>query len=562
MSGSTAPDQTGTSASANPRRAGRRLGCLSLRGRLLLITSVLLAAGLLVSGTVAVATLRAHLVGRVDEQLRPLSALLARLPAALVRRPLPGEGGGDLRPLPGVGLIERVHVAYLAPDGTVLHRENLSARGPDGGPRLPPLDAGAVARRAGRPFDAPGQAGGADWRVIAVPWTGVRPSLEQPSLERPSPERPSPEQPSAERPSAERPSPERPSPERPPPSESGAVVVAASLNGVRSTITRLGLVCLVTAVVLLTLLTVAGWFAVRGGLRPLREIEETAAAIAGGDLSRRVPGTAAPGTEIGRLSAALNGMLGQLETAFAEREASEARMRRFVADASHELRTPLFGIKGFSELHRMGGLSDTDRAMSRIESEASRLARLIEDLLLLARLDEGESALPMDLAPMDLRTLAADARHDLHALDPARPVTLTGPDDGPPAEAPVHGDEARLRQVTSNLVGNAVAHTPPGTPVRIGVGTAGDEAVLVIEDTGPGMTAEQVTRVFDRFHRADGSRSRAAGGGAGLGLAIVRSIVTAHGGRVEVRTAPGRGAAFRVLLPLAGPGPAEPPQTG
>ncbi|GGL42794.1 sensor histidine kinase [Planomonospora parontospora] len=547
MSGSTGSDQTGTSASANPRRGGRRLGGLSLRGRLLLITSVLLAAGLLVSGTVAIATLRAHLVGRVDEQLRPLSALLARLPAALVRRPLPGEGGGDLRPLPGVGLVDRVHVAYLAPDGTVLHRENLSARGPDGGPRLPPLDAGAVARRAGRPFDAPGHAGGANWRVIAVPWTGVQPSSERPS---------------AERPSSERPSAERPSSERPPPSESGAVVVAASLNGVRSTITRLGLVCLVTAVVLLTLLTVAGWFAVRGGLRPLREIEETAAAIAGGDLSRRVPGTAAPGTEIGRLSAALNGMLGQLETAFAEREASEARMRRFVADASHELRTPLFGIKGFSELHRMGGLSDTDRAMSRIESEASRLARLIEDLLLLARLDEGESALPMDLAPMDLRTLAADARHDLHALDPTRPVTLTGPDNGPPAEAPVHGDEARLRQVTSNLVGNAVAHTPPGTPVRIGVGTAGDEAVLVIEDTGPGMTAEQATRVFDRFHRADGSRSRAAGGGAGLGLAIVRSIVTAHGGRVEVRTAPGRGAAFRVLLPLAGPGPAEPPQTG
>ncbi|GGK86600.1 two-component sensor histidine kinase [Planomonospora parontospora subsp. parontospora] len=517
--------------------ASRRPRGLSLRGRLLLITSVLLATGLLVSGTVAIATLRAHLVDRVDEQLRPLSTLLARLPAALVRRPLPGEGGGDLRPLPGVGLVDRVHVAYLAPDGTVLHRENLSARGPDGGPLLPPLDAGAVARRAGRPFDAPGQAGGANWRVIAVPWTGVRPSPEQPSAERPSPE-------------------------RPPPSEIGAVVVAASLNGVRSTITRLGLVCLVTAVVLLTLLTVAGWFAVRGGLRPLREIEETAAAIAGGDLSRRVPGTAAPGTEIGRLSAALNGMLGQLETAFAEREASEARMRRFVADASHELRTPLFGIKGFSELHRMGGLPDTDRAMSRIESEASRLARLIEDLLLLARLDEGESALPMDLAPMDLRTLAADARHDLHALDPARPVTLTGPDGGPPAEAPVHGDEARLRQVTSNLVGNAVAHTPPGTPVRIGVGTAGDEAVLVIEDTGSGMTAEQATRVFDRFHRADGSRSRAAGGGAGLGLAIVRSIVTAHGGRVEVRTAPGRGAAFRVLLPLAGPGPAEPPRTG
>ncbi|MBG0814671.1 cell wall metabolism sensor histidine kinase WalK [Planomonospora sp. ID82291] len=531
MSASADAGRIRTGAPAGSR-AGRRSGGLSLRGRLLLIASALLAVGLLVSGTVAIATLRAHLVDRVDEQLRPLATLLARLPAALLGRSPADEGDGVLPALPGMGLIDQVHVAHLAPDGTVLDRGNLSARGSGDTPRLPTLDAGAVARLSGRPFDAPGWTGTANWRVIVVPRTGPHPS------------------------------PGRPASERPASAENGAVVVAAPLNGVRSTITRLALVCLVTAVVLLALLTGAGWFAVGKGLRPLREIEETAAAIAGGDLSRRVPGTAPPGTEVGRLSAALNGMLGQLETAFAEREASEARMRRFVADASHELRTPLFGIKGFSELHRMGGLPDTDRAMSRIESEASRLARLIEDLLLLARLDEGESVLPMNLAPMDLRTLAADARHDLHALDPARRVTLTGPDGGPPSAAPVHGDEARLRQVTSNLVGNAVAHTPPGTPVRIGVGTAGDEAVLVIEDTGPGMTAEQAARVFDRFYRADASRSRATGGGTGLGLSIARSVVTAHGGRVELRTAPGRGAAFRVVLPVADPGPAGPPPGG
>nr|BFE84418.1 hypothetical protein GCM10020093_070190 [Planobispora longispora] len=293
----------------------------------------------------------------------------------------------------------------------------------------------------------------------------------------------------------------------------------------------------------------------RKGLRPLRGIEETAAAIAEGDLSRRVPDLTAPGTEVSRLSAAINGMLGQLERAFAGREASEARMRRFVADASHELRTPLFGIKGFSELHRMGGLPDVDRAMRRIESEAGRLTRLIEDLLLLARLDEGESAPPMELTPMDLRTLAVDAHHDLQALDSARRIALTGPDGGPPGKAPVHGDEARLRQVTANLVGNAVAHTPPGTPVRVGVGMVGDEAVLVIEDTGPGMTAEQAARVFERFYRVEDSRSRTAGGGAGLGLAIVGSIVTAHGGRMELRTAPDQGAAFRMVLPAA-PDPA------
>ncbi|GAA3143712.1 HAMP domain-containing sensor histidine kinase [Planomonospora alba] len=504
----------GGHAAAAPGRAGRRRRGLSLRGRLLLITTALLTVGLLVSGAVALATLRSHLVGRVDERLKPAAALLARMPPALLR-PAPGTDPQVPRALPDTDLLGRIHIAHLGPDGTVLQHTSVPARSPDGGPRLPPLDAGTVARLAGRPFEVPGQPGTADWRVVVMP-----------RQERP------------------------PSPGRTLPA-GGGVVVAASLDGVRSTLARLGLAWLITSAALLVLLAVIGWFAVRAGLRPLRGIEETAAAIAGGDLSRRVPDTAAPGTEVGRLSAALNGMLGQLETAFADREASEARMRRFVADVSHELRTPLFGIKGFSELHRMGGLPDTGLAMSRIESEASRLTRLVEDLLLLARLDEGDSTLPMDLAPMDLRTLAADARHDLRALDPTRAVSLTGPDGGPPEEAPILGDEARLRQVTSNLVGNAVAHTPPGTEVRIGVGTAGGEAVLVIEDAGPGMTEEQAARVFDRFHRADGSRSRAGGGGAGLGLAIVRSIVAAHSGRVELRTAPGRGAAFRVVFPVA-----------
>ncbi|MEU4539208.1 HAMP domain-containing sensor histidine kinase [Streptosporangium sp. NPDC023825] len=480
----------------------------------------LLTAGLMVSSVVAIATLRSHLVSRVDEQLRPLAALLSRVPPGLTRSPVSEEGTQAPR-IPGMGLIDQVYVAYLAPDGTTRQQRNLSARGQDQSPRLPPLDAEAVTRLGGRPFDTPGQAGPGNWRVIVVPQV-----------------------------------PRRSPPGQTPSAGSGSVVVAASLSGVRSTLARLSLVCLITAVVLLTLLTLIGWFAVRGGLRPLRRIEETAAAIAGGDLSQRVPELAAPGTEVGLLSSALNGMLGQLETAFAAREESEARMRRFVADASHELRTPLFGIKGFSELHRMGGLPDVGRTMSRIESEAERLARLVEDLLLLARLDEGESALPMDLAPMDLRTLAADAHHDLRTLDPTRQVTLTGPGGGPPKAAPVHGDEARLRQVVTNLVGNAVTHTPSGTPVRIGVGTVGDEAVLVIEDTGPGMTAEQALHVFDRFYRADGSRSRTADGGTGLGLAIVRSIVTAHGGRVELRTAPAQGAAFRVALP-ATPDPAS-----
>jgi len=202
---------------------------------------------------------------------------------------------------------------------------------------------------------------------------------------------------------------------------------------------------------LVAMLAVAGWFAVRAGLRPLRRIERTAAAIAGGDLTQRVPAGAGSGTEIGRLSTALNGMLGQVEAAFAARAASEARMRRFVADVSHELRTPLFGIKGFTELYRMGGVrgeAEVGLTMARIESES---ARLTEDLLLLARLDEGGTGLPPHPAPMDLRTLAAGARRDLTALDPTRPVTVTGPRGrGPAGPALVSGDEARLRQVAGD----------------------------------------------------------------------------------------------------------------
>jgi two-component system OmpR family sensor kinase len=200
----------------------------------------------------------------------------------------------------------------------------------------------------------------------------------------------------------------------------------------------------------------------------------------------------------------------------------------------------------------MGG-TDAEAALARIESESGRLARLVDDLLLLAALDEPEGvAAALEPTPMDLRTLAADAKHDFAALDPSRPITLTGPDGGPAASAPVLGDEARLRQVVSNLVGNAVTHTPAGTPVRVGVGTVGAEAVLVIEDSGPGLSTEEAARAFDRFYRADASRARTTGG-AGLGLAIVRSIVTAHGGRVEIHSAPGQGAAFRILLPAVTP---------
>lgn len=222
-----------------------------------------------------------------------------------------------------------------------------------------------------------------------------------------------------------------------------------------------------------------------------------AAEIAAGDLFRCVLELVGPRAEMGCLATALNGMLAQVETAFAARAESEARMTRFVADAGHELRTPLAGIKGLTDLRRMGAVSDRediDTTMARIARESDRLARLVEDMLLPARFDElslgttGDSGPVLELAPTDLRTLAADALHDVRALDATRPVTLTGPHGtGAPASAPALADEARLRQVVTNLVGNAVAHTPPGTPIRIGVGTAGGDAVLEVADEGPGL---------------------------------------------------------------------------
>jgi two-component system OmpR family sensor kinase len=330
------------------------------------------------------------------------------------------------------------------------------------------------------------------------------------------------------------------------------VVVASSLDDTDATVAKFdeGFLAIGAAVVLL--IGLAGWFAVRRGLKPLRRIEATATEIATGQtLSHRMP-EGSQRTEVGRLAGSLNSMLAQIESAFAARAASEDRMRRFVADASHELRTPLAGIRGFAELYRMGALSeeaDIKRTMARIESEALRMGGLVEDLLTLARLDEQR---PLELAPMDLRTLAADALHDTTALDPSRPVALTGPGGGTaPTAALVLGDEARLRQVVTNLVGNAVKHTPPGTPVRIGVGTVEGRGVIEVADRGPGLTADQAARVFERFYRVDSSRSRQDGGGAGLGLAIVSALTAAHHGQVDLVTTPGEGAVFRVSIPAA-----------
>ncbi|MGY1740855.1 MULTISPECIES: sensor histidine kinase [unclassified Blastococcus] len=344
------------------------------------------------------------------------------------------------------------------------------------------------------------------------------------------------------------------------------LLVGTDLEGDQKAIRRLVRIQLVVGLIALSLLGVAGYVLVRNSLRPLEEVGNTARAIAAGDLSRRVP-AGDERTEVGRLSVALNGMLARIESAFSaqraseeQARASEGRMRQFVADASHELRTPLTSIRGFAELYRQGAVRDPEEVahlMQRIESEGARMGLLVEDLLQLARLDQQR---PLTVTPVDLAEVAGDAVHDARALQPDRPLELVL--DPAMTEVPVVlGDEARLRQVVGNLVTNALVHTPADAPVAVrlseepgppGAEDEGGWVVVRVADRGPGMAAEDAARVFERFYRADPSRHRAAGG-TGLGLAIVASLVAAHGGTVDLRTAPGEGAAFTVRLPRSGP---------
>jgi two-component system OmpR family sensor kinase len=270
----------------------------------------------------------------------------------------------------------------------------------------------------------------------------------------------------------------------------------------------------------------------------------TATAIAEGDLSHRVP-VAPAGTEAGQLGGALNTMLGRIEAAFDARAASEQRLRRFVADASHELRTPVTTIRGYAELYRQGGLDERealDQAMRRTEQEAIRMGGLVDDLLLLARLDQGR---PLDRAPVDLGVLAVDACSDAQLVAPDHRVVADVQPD-----VVVDGDEPRLRQVVHNLVRNAVVHTPRGTHVQVQVAVVAGRAVLEVRDDGPGMDPDAVAHAFERFWRADSSRARESGG-SGLGLSIVHAIVHAHGGQVSLSSTRGAGTTVRVELPLA-----------
>jgi two-component system OmpR family sensor kinase len=317
------------------------------------------------------------------------------------------------------------------------------------------------------------------------------------------------------------------------------LIVAAPLHDVTSTLRRLFLVELLVTLAVLVALAALGLWIVRLGLRPLRRIEQTAVAITAGDLSQRVEHLD-PQTEVGRVGSALNTMLDRIE-------ASDRRLRRFVSDASHELRTPLAAVRAYAELFERGAASrpeDLKRSMSGITREAERMSLLVDDLLLLARLDEGR---PLERKPVDLGAVVREAVDAARVVEPNRPIELSI------EPATVTGDEARLRQVLDNLLANARAHTPAGTPVSVELRRIDGRAELTVADRGPGLSEEQAARVFERFYRADSSRARASGG-AGLGLSIVAAVVEAHGGTSEALATPGGGATFVIALPLGGAG--------
>ncbi|HZM74326.1 MAG TPA: HAMP domain-containing sensor histidine kinase [Candidatus Limnocylindrales bacterium] len=454
----------------------------SLRTRLLIGVLSVVALGFGVAGFASVQLLRDYLTDRVDEQLRGAEAELSGLEIAQV---------GSIPHEPD--LLDDYVVQFRDPQGNI----ELQLHGPSqrDTPRLPTLDTATVQRLAGKPFYVrnAGEPHGAGFRVLI-----------------------------SERRDGK-----------------GSLVVAFDYTGTARTMARFVLIELAVMLTVLVLTALLGVMVVRVGLRPLTEVEQTAEEIvAGQDLSRRVPTLAGPGTEMGRLSRTLNTMLAAID-------GSVTRLRGFVSDASHELRTPVTGIRGLAELYRQGAVTDPAEVaalIGRIELEATRMGLLVEDLLLLARLDEER---PLRCEQVDLVPIAADAIE-------GKPVGLEIVGDADPL---VIGDEDRLRQVVTNLVNNAMTHTPEGTPILVRVGVADGRALLEVVDSGPGIDECHTDRVFERFYRVDPARardhSRAPEAGSGLGLSIVKALVHAHDGTVRHRPTPGGGATFSVTLPLA-----------
>jgi two-component system, OmpR family, sensor kinase len=481
---------------------------VSLRTRLLLGLLTLAIVGLLVADVVTYASLSAFLTDRVDQELvQSRDSLFHALGSSGAGPGQPGGGPGNAPPGGPVAVPPGTYAALIDPNGTILQQVTFgfSSAEPAVQLKLPqplPLPKGGTPA----PFTVAGEGGAGMYRVAI----------------------------------------QAPDPNDPAVTHGTFLVAAIPLQDVASTLSRLLVVEVGVGAAVLMLLAGVGSWAVRFGLRPLDAMAETAGAIAAGELQRRVS-PATQRTEVGRLGLALNAMLTQIEQAFAARTASEERLRRFIADASHELRTPLSSIRGYAELFRRGAGSrpeDLVMAMQRIEDEAARMGRLVDDLLLLARLDEGR---PLERGPVDLSTLAHDAATDARVTDPRRTIGCILDD-----EVIVIGDDYRLRQVVGNLVRNALIHTPAGTPLEIRVTSEEGDGVLTVIDHGPGIAPDRVEKIFERFYRADPGSGRDHGG-SGLGLSIVAAVVAAHAGAVRLSTTPGGGATFTVRLPLFAP---------
>ncbi|GGG42031.1 two-component sensor histidine kinase [Kocuria dechangensis] len=466
----------------------------SLRSQLMVLTGLLLALSILVTSFVAISVLRNSLVDSIDADLKDSVNTVSPVLVA----ELQGERGGQVP-----------HAGYLldAEGRLLVAAENTPDGTGDLRPDLTGLDLEYVQEHPFEPSTV-GSVGAPDrtWRVLVAK----------------------------------------------PQDLDLVVAVAEPLGPTNSMISAVTLLTLSFGTATLFAALAVGWVLVTRAFAPLHQVEQTAARIAEGDLSQRMEGYN-PQTEIGQLSASLNAMLGHIEDAFDARTRSEGKLRRFVADASHELRTPLVTIRGYSELYRHGALQDPEavgNAMHRIESEAKRMTQLVEDLLMLARIDERR---PTETVDVDLLHLAYDAAGDARASSPDRPVEVVGLHGAAPASAWVHGDESRLRQVVANLVTNSLRYTPETTPVEIAVGVerSVDEtfnAVLQVRDHGPGIHGEDAERVFERFYRADSSRTRETGG-TGLGLSIVAAIVQQHDGTVRLTETEGGGATMTVRIP-------------
>lgn len=492
------------------------LHALPLRVRLVAIVLTLLTVALLALSVTSAILTRRDLLDRVDAELQAVAA------------PVATQALGVLDTSGGQGVPTNYAFSLMSVDGTPVHVVNPSNELMK--PAWPRIAIDDPRVLTGQPFTVPSQRGDLSWRFVAGRV-----------------------------------------------GSDATFAVGVPLRSVNKTVQRLLLTSSIISAAVLALCAVIGWYAVRRAFRPLRLIEDTASQIAAGDLTQRVPVPPSQ-DEVASLGTSLNAMLARIEEAFDVRAASQERMRQFVSDASHELRTPLATVRGYAELNRQGALPDaaaTTAAFERIEAEATRMSVLVEDLLTLARLDEEPRT---TYAELDLTVLAADAVADARAREPDRPIRLVGR-GGSLQATPVWGNEARLRQVVTNIVANALGHTPAGTAVEVRVGlergesagraessSAGADpagsvsghAVLEVVDHGPGIPADERQRVFERFARADKSRGRQSGGGTGLGLSIVAAIVAAHDGRVGVSETPGGGATLVVWLPAYDRPPADP----